>query len=333
MKKRLLALFAASQEEYLSGSKISMELQVSRTAVWKHIQALKEEGYLFEAAPRLGYKLLSAPDPLLPADLLPLLATKRLGRHIHCFDEVDSTQNAAHRLVREGAPEGTLVLAERQTKGRGRLGRHWHSPKGKGIYMSLIVKPAIPLHLTPHLTLLSAVALCRAIRKVVPGVDPGIKWPNDLLVRGKKISGILLESSAENEALQYIVTGVGISCNLEPEDYPEELKDKATSLLIESGQKVSRSLLVAEFLLQLEELYGLYLEQGFGPIRTLWEASAVTLGQRLTVTDSLGTAAGTAVGLDDWGGLVLKQADGSERVIYSVDASENAIPASQPAQS
>ncbi len=319
MKHRLLELFKNAGGAYLSGGDISKALEVSRTAIWKHIQALKEDGYTFEAIPRRGYRLLSQPDKLSPADILPYLRTRVLGQNIHCFDEVDSTQNVAQRLIRDGAPEGTLVLAERQTAGRGRLGRHWHSPKGKGIYMSLVVKPEIPLHLTPHLTLLAAVALNRAIRKVVPEVHPAIKWPNDLLINGKKISGILLESSAENEQLQYIVTGVGISCNLEQSDYPEELNPKATSLMIESGKRIDRARLIAEFLGQLEELYALYYAQGFSPIRTLWEASAATLGQTVRSSDANGNFEGTAVGLNEWGGLILRMADGSERTIYSAD--------------
>ncbi len=320
MKHRLLELFKNAGGAYLSGGEISKALEVSRTAIWKHIQALKEDGYTFEAIPRRGYRLLAQPDTLSPSQVQAYLRTRVLGQSIHCFDEVDSTQNVAQRLIRDGAPEGTLVLAERQTAGRGRLGRHWHSPKGKGIYMSLVVKPEIPLHLTPHLTLLAAVALNRAIRKVVPEVNPAIKWPNDLLVNGKKISGILLESSAENEQLQYIVTGVGISCNLEQSDYPEELVPKATSLLIESGKRIDRARLIAEFLGQLEELYALYYAQGFSPIRTLWEASAVTLGQTVRSSDANGDFEGTAVGLNEWGGLILRMADGSERTIYSVDA-------------
>jgi BirA family transcriptional regulator, biotin operon repressor / biotin---[acetyl-CoA-carboxylase] ligase len=323
MKERLIALFGAAPDEYLSGSEISRQLHVSRTAIWKHIQALKEDGYTFEASPRLGYKLLSVPDTLQPSDIASLLRTKTLGRTVHCYEEVDSTQNIAHRLVQAGAEEGTLIVAERQTTGRGRLGRHWHSPKGKGIYMSLVVKPDIPLHMTPHLTLLAAVALCRAIRRVVPEVSPGIKWPNDLLIDGKKISGILLESSAENENLQYIITGVGISCNLQKEDYPEELLPKATSLYMESGKRVDRAALIAEFLLQLEELFDLYMSQGFGPIRTLWEASAVTLGQSVRSSDPNGEYEGTAVGLNDWGGLVLKLADGTLKTIYSANARES----------
>jgi BirA family transcriptional regulator, biotin operon repressor / biotin---[acetyl-CoA-carboxylase] ligase len=158
---------------------------------------------------------------------------------------------------------------------------------------------------------------------VVPEVSPGIKWPNDLLINGKKISGILLESSAENESLQYIITGVGVSCNLQAEDYPEELKGRATSLLIESGHKVNRAQLVAEFLAQLEDLYDLYLAQGFGPIRTLWEASSVTLGQKVQAQDASGAYEGVAVGLNEWGGLILKLANGSERTLYSANASES----------
>jgi BirA family transcriptional regulator, biotin operon repressor / biotin---[acetyl-CoA-carboxylase] ligase len=319
MNEKLIQLFEAAPAQYISGEQISRALNVTRTAVWKHIQSLKEDGYVFEAAPRLGYRLLSAPDRLRPEEITRLLRTRVLGRHVHCYEEVDSTQNLAHKLIREGAPEGTLVLAERQTTGRGRMGRHWHSPKGKGIYMSLVVKPAIPIHLMPHLTLLSAVALCRAIRIQVPGLNPGIKWPNDLLINGKKISGILMESSAENESLQYIVAGVGIGCNFLPEDYPEELKDKATSLLISSGGKVDRAGLIAEFLYQLEELYELYLEQGFAPIRTLWEASSATIGQEVRMITHGGAYEGTAVSLDDWGGLIIRQSDGSLRTIYSAD--------------
>lgn len=320
MKAQLLELLHSAPGEYVSGSEISRRLNVSRTAVWKHIQALKDEGYVFESATRLGYRLVASPDFLTPQEIIPHLSTKVLGKRIHCFDEVDSTQNVAQKLIREGAPEGTLVLAERQTAGRGRLGRHWHSPKGKGIYMSLVVKPDIPLHMTPHLTLLSAVALCRAIRREVPEVEPQIKWPNDLLIGGRKICGILLESIAENESLRYIVTGIGISCNLLPEDYPPELLDKATSLLIESGKRVERAPLIAQFLRQLEELYALYRSQGFGPIRTLWEASAATLGQTVRSADALGPFEGVAVGLNEWGGLILRQADGAERVMYSADA-------------
>lgn len=319
MNPDLIRLFEQAGQQYLSGETISRELNVSRTAVWKHIQALKEEGYVFEAATRLGYRLVSAPDRLSKEKLGEALKTKLLGRSVHIFDEVDSTQNVAQRLVREGAPEGTLVLAERQTAGRGRLGRHWHSPKGKGIYMSLVVKPDIPLHLIPHMTLLAAVALSRAVRQTVPGVSPGIKWPNDLLLRGRKISGILMESSAENEALQVIVAGVGISCNLEADDYPEELKDKATSLLIESGAKVEREALIAAFLYQLEELFTLYREQGFGPIRTLWEASSVTIGRQVRMIAHGGVYEGEALGLDEWGGLTIRMADGTVKTVYSAD--------------
>lgn len=319
MNPQLIRLFGEAGQQYISGEHISRELNVSRTAVWKHIQALKEEGYVFESSTRLGYRLVSAPDRLSREKLLEALQTKVLGRHIHIFDEVDSTQNVAQRLVREGAPEGTLVLAERQTAGRGRLGRHWHSPKGKGIYLSLAVRPDLPLHLMPHMTLLAAVALCRAVRQTVPGVSPGIKWPNDLLVRGRKISGILMESSAENEALQYIVAGVGISCNLEADDYPEELREKATSLLIESGSKVEREKLIAAFLLQLEEMFQLYREQGFGVVRSLWEASSATIGRQVRMVAYGGSCEGEAVGLDDWGGLVVRQADGTLKTVYSAD--------------
>lgn len=317
LNERLIRIFREQAGGYVSGERLSRELNVTRTAIWKHIRELREMGYAFDAVPKLGYRLTEAPDRWDASDLLNRLQTDKLGRRLHLFDTLESTQNKAHELVRKGAPEGTLVIADRQTEGRGRMGRRWHSPKGKGIWMSLVLKPEIPVQFVAQFTLLVAVSVYRAIRKVVPEVEPGIKWPNDLLIGGRKVCGILLESSATDETLNYVVAGVGISVNLAADDFPEELRPIATSLLIESGRKVERAEMVAQWLRQLEELYKLFMDQGFAPIRTLWEAASATLGNCIRVQTPSGLVEGEAVGLDESGALLVKRPDGRTVTVYS----------------
>jgi BirA family biotin operon repressor/biotin-[acetyl-CoA-carboxylase] ligase len=318
MNERILQYFLEHENEYVSGEQLSVLLQCSRTAVWKHIENLRRQGYLFSAVPRKGYKLLSKPEALSAAKLMKGMETKTFGRVLRIYDEVDSTQNVAHGLVRQGEAEGTLVLAEQQNAGRGRMGRKWFSPKGKGIWMSLILKPTIAMQFTPQLTLLVAVALCRAIQAYVPH-QVGIKWPNDLLIQGRKVSGILLESSAEDERLNYVIVGIGISANLTTEDYPEELKQKATSLLLEIGQPVDREQLICDILLQLEKLMELYMQQGFAPIRTLWEALTISLHQPIRIQTSKGWIEGIADSIDEMGALIMTKPDGESLKLYSGD--------------
>ncbi len=316
MNELIIQHFISNPEKYISGEQLSQTLQCSRTAVWKHIQELKKLGYRFESSPRKGYKLILKPELLRAAELISECYSSTLGRHIHLYDKLESTQIEAHRLVANGSGHGVLVIAEKQTSGRGRMGRPWHSPAGLGIWMSLVITPQISLTFAPQITLLTAVALCRTIRKAVQ-VDVGIKWPNDLLIGNKKISGILVESSGEDERIRYMVIGVGISCNLQVEDYPPELREKVTSLYIESGKIVDRTKLIAAFLHQFEELYNLYLEEGFAPIRTLWESLTVSLHQPITITNSQGRMEGTMIGIDDMGALIVRRADGSEVHVYS----------------
>lgn len=316
IKQRILELLRSGGGDFVSGEQLSESLGVSRTAVWKHIRALREDGYVFEAVSHRGYRLEREPNRLSAPALIAGMRTKALGRRLTLLDEVDSTQNVAHELVRQGAEEGALVIAEQQTQGRGRQGRAWHSPKGKGIYMSLVLKPRIPLHFTPQLTLLVAVALCRTMRQYV-GDKVGIKWPNDLLIGGRKVSGILLESRADDERLHYVVAGIGIGVNLTEDDYPPELRKIATSLRIETGAEVDRTAFICAFLAELEELYGLYQLEGFAPIQALWEANAVSLHKRVTVVAAAGPVTGMAERIDDNGALVLRLDDGSALPVYS----------------
>lgn len=239
------------------------------------------------------------------------------SRSVQHLDTVVSTQEEAKRLAEQGAPEGTAVLAEEQTGGRGRMGRQWYSPRGKGVWMSIVLRPDLPLSLTPQLTLLAGVAVCRAIREV-SGVQAGIKWPNDLLAGGRKVCGILLESSLREGGLHYCIAGIGIAANLALEDYPDNLQGVGTSLLIESGgNPVDRSRLTKAVLAEMEYLYQLYIERGFGPVRELWESMSVTLGRMVSFHSPEGRREGKAVGLDDSGGLLLEDTSGKITSILS----------------
>jgi BirA family biotin operon repressor/biotin-[acetyl-CoA-carboxylase] ligase len=316
MEEQLLKLFRERPERHWSGEDLSRLLHCSRTAVWKHIQSLKTRGFEFESAPRRGYRLVREPDSLDAALLASRLTTNRFGRRLNVLGTVDSTQSIAQQWIADGAEEGALVLAEEQTGGRGRRGRPWHSPPGKGVWMSLVLQPQIPLQFTPQLTLLTAVAVCRAIGNLTQ-LPIGIKWPNDLLIRGKKVCGILLESKAEDERLVQVIAGIGISANLALEDFPETLRDIATSLMIESGRRVDRHELIGEVLSQLEQLYDLYLSQGFEPIRLLWEALNVTVGRELLIQHGSESIQAVATGIDKQGALEVRTSDGQTRKIYS----------------
>ncbi|WP_018751369.1 biotin--[acetyl-CoA-carboxylase] ligase [Paenibacillus sanguinis] len=303
--------------QYISGEEMSRRLSISRTAVWKQIAKLREQGYKFESAPRRGYRLVSQPDRLSqPALLQGLSGNQSLGKRIKLLTSVSSTQEEARRLAEEDAPHGTLVLAEEQTAGRGRQGRHWYSPPGKGIWMSLLLRPdRQPVSIAPQLTLLTAVAVCRAVRKF--GIDAGIKWPNDVLVDGRKLCGILVESIAEDELIRYAIAGIGIDVNLQREDIPQELLPKVTSLQIASGRRIERTELIVAVLAELEQLYQLYTEKGFMPIGHLWEALSVTLGRRITVLTPDGEIVGQATALAENGALILREDSGNTRTIFS----------------
>jgi BirA family biotin operon repressor/biotin-[acetyl-CoA-carboxylase] ligase len=318
MNKRIIELLEQHEGGYLSGEALSKELKVSRTAVWKQIKKLESLGYTIEASRRLGYRLAGKPSKLILPQLLDKLRLTSFIQSVKLLDSVDSTQNIAQRLAEEGAPEGTLVIAEQQTSGRGRLGRSWISPMGKGVWMSLVLRPDIPLQFASQLTLLTAVALCRGLKSLAP-LEIGIKWPNDLLIDGKKISGILLESTAEEDRLRYVIAGIGVGVNLAEEDYPAELRGAATSLRIVLGRPVDRADVIAAFVTQFEQLYAAYRQSGFAPIRTLWEALSVTLHKRAKLITPGGTIEGTPIGLDERGALLVEQSDGSVVPVFSAE--------------
>lgn len=318
MTEQILQAFIDNEGAFISGEQLSRRFNCSRTAIWKHIENLRKQGYVFEAISRKGYRLVRKPHKLDIEAIVKRLQTKTIGKRIIYVDDISSTQHKAQELVLAGAEEGTVVIAEQQTAGKGTRGKQWFSPKGTGIWMSIILKPQIPAQYISQLTLLSSVALCRTISKVV-NIDIGVKWPNDLLVGDKKVSGILLESSSEDDRLRYVIAGVGISVNIAKHEFPAELHERATSLLIEGGKEVEREPLLAAFLQQFEQLYELYIEEGFAPIKMLWEALSVTLQRPIAVRSAYGLIKGMAVGMDDTGALLVQEDDGQIKKIYSGD--------------
>lgn len=314
----LIDLFRAHMGEYVSGEQLSQTLHLSRTAIWKKINKLKQLGFTFEASPRLGYRLLSEPSVLDVDRIQTLLSTSRIGRGITYLEQTDSTQNIARQLSSSGISEGQICIAETQTAGRGRMGRNWHSPQGKGLWFSIVLRPTIPLRDMSHLTLLTAVALCESIRTVT-ALPLGIKWPNDLLLDGKKVSGILLETIAEDDRVQSVICGIGISVNLQATDYPDELLTIAQSLAMAGGQAYDREQLLATFCNHFEALYDAYLEHGFSEIRARWEANSITLNKTVEVQQLNRTIAGQAIGIDEQGALLVLTSNGEVVRCYSGD--------------
>jgi len=256
VKEKILD-YLKKEHEYFSGDEIAGRLGISRQGLWKHIQDLKDSGYDIVAVPHLGYRLESSPDRLFALEIAHGLNTKFIARKIHYFDYLSSTMDLAMQLGIQTAPHGTLVLAESQTKGRGRLGRSWFSPKYKGIYFSLILRPEISPSASPVLTLLAAVSICEAIKKVV-GLDAQIKWPNDIFICNKKISGILTEMNAEVDKVNFVVIGIGLNVNNDK----KSLIAQATSLKEQAGHPVSRVLLLQELLRRIENNYSLLEDKG-----------------------------------------------------------------------
>jgi BirA family biotin operon repressor/biotin-[acetyl-CoA-carboxylase] ligase len=298
-----------NRDRFLSGEEVSRRVGVSRAAIWKHIEELRQEGYEIEARPRIGYRLVHRPDRIAPEEIVPHLNTRYFGREIRYEVSTPSTQLLAHQWAREGGREGALVIAEEQTLGRGRLGRQWHSPPRTGIWMSLILRPPIPLAQAPHLTLLASVGVHRAVERFT-GLPVRIKWPNDLLVHGKKVCGILTELRGEQDQIHYVVLGIGINVNAKEEHFPPELREIATSLAIAAGKSIHRAPLAATILEELERVYEQYLNEGFTPIRTAWEERAGMLGETITARTPKGTVQGVAERLDESGALLIRTRQG-----------------------
>jgi BirA family biotin operon repressor/biotin-[acetyl-CoA-carboxylase] ligase len=270
------------------------------------MSALRKEGYCIEAVPSRGYRLVSSPDIINPHEVRTQLKDSRIGSRLEFFKLTTSTNADAFRLAEEGAAEGTVVLADSQTGGKGRRGRVWSSPAGVNLYCSVVLRPSIMPQEAPQLTFLSAVAAARAI-ELTTKLTPEIKWPNDLLVSGKKVAGLLNEMSAETDGINFIILGVGVNLNMSADLFPDDLRHPATSLLIESGVRVDRSLFAATMLNGLDRLYADFLAHGFGPVREEWQRRCNANGRQVLVNDS-GTecTGGFFIGIDSDGAMLLR---------------------------
>ena len=301
---------------YISGEEISNNLGISRTAIWKHIQELRSLGYDITAVPNLGYKLLSIPDRLFPWEINYTLKNRLIGKNIYYYESLSSTMDKAMDLALNKALEGTLVIAEGQTKGRGRMGRYWLSPKYKGIYFSLIIRPKILLQQAPVFTLISAVAICDGLKQHL-GVEARIKWPNDILLQNRKIGGILTELNAEMDVVHAIIIGVGINVNNKKNTLPHH----AGSLMEIIGAEISRLSILLSILSCFEDRYLQFQKHGIERVLDVWRNFSITLGRRvrLNIGKQRFGLVGEAVDIDRDGSLLIRQDSGLVKKVTAGD--------------
>ncbi|MDI6815676.1 MAG: biotin--[acetyl-CoA-carboxylase] ligase [Actinomycetota bacterium] len=315
-EQAVIATLKEHKDRYVSGQELAARAAVSRAAIWKQVEGLRAKGYVIEAAPRRGYRLVFSPDLLIPEELVALIRTETIGHRIVHREEVDSTNDLAKELAQEGAPEGTVVIAEEQKAGRGRLERSWASPRG-GIWLSVILRPALaPLEAT-RFTLLAAVAVAKAIETL--GITPEIKWPNDVLIGGRKVCGILLELSAQADRIEHLVIGFGINANITQRDIPVEARERATSLADVLGRDIARAAFVATLFSVLEQEYRRLLDGDWEGILSDWIHRCNMVNKHIVLDTLHGVEEGVFAGVDDFGAIRLRQADGEVQTFAAGD--------------
>lgn len=332
MRERILGILRSKMPTPLSGEVISKELSISRTAVWKHIQTLKNEGYIIESLPKKGYILKEIPDRLRPAEIVAKLQTKWVGHQIHYCEVTTSTNELGKKIASDGCDNGAVVIAEEQNSGKGRLSRGWFSPFARGIWFSVVLKPACLPQEASKFTLLAAVAVVKAVNRY-EGVNASIKWPNDILLNGKKLVGILTEMSAEFGHINYIVIGTGINVNVPKKIIPEELKETAISINDVAKTEVNRVELLTEILKNIETLYEEAAAGGFENILKQWKEYSSTIGQDVKVIAPEETYFGKAMDIDEDGLLIVKRENGIIDKVIAGDVSIRPANAKQGAYS
>jgi BirA family biotin operon repressor/biotin-[acetyl-CoA-carboxylase] ligase len=313
---RILDVLRSKTHTYISGEQLSRELNMSRTAVWKHVNALRALGYRVEAITSMGYKLISSPSLLLPLEIKNGLKTEFIGHNIYWEYEVDSTNTLASQLAEKGASEGTVVVSECQKQGRGRMGRTWISQPEIGIYLSLVLRPDFVPMKAPCITFMSAIAVVEALEQSL-GMKAEIKWPNDVMIGGKKVSGILTELKAEMECVHYVIVGIGINVN--NTKFPKAFRDRVTSLSLELKEKVPRIKIVQALLQALERWYVITLGESGERTFNRWRELSCTLGNRVEVNVGDESLKGIATRLGPDGSLYLQLDSGVEKQILAGD--------------
>ena len=317
MREKILEVILDNEKEFISGEELSKKLGISRTAIWKHIRILRSQGYNIESVNKKGYRLVDEPTDLLnPQNIYRNLKTKFIGKNVLHFETIDSTNDYAKKIGNE-LRDGSVIISEEQTKGKGRLGRVWESKAGEGIWMSIILKPNIIPNKAPFITLIAGASIVKALN--ILGVDAKIKWPNDITINNKKLSGILTELSAEIERVNYIVVGIGM--NVKDTDFEEELKDKATSLYKEN-YNVSRIDIVKEILCQLEKLYLDYIEKDDKKeVLDICRQYSAIINKEIYVIKNDQKELVDCIGINEEGNLIIKNKDGNLEEIMSGEVS------------
>lgn len=318
MKSKILRMLHESCG-FVSGQELSDRLEVSRTAIWKDIKALEADGYVIEAVRNRGYRLIEEPDVLTKESCETYIDTEAIGKNLIVYDKTDSTNNRLKSIGEEGAVHGTVAVAELQEAGKGRLGRSWVAPAGAALTFSILLRPSVEPAKASMLTLAAALAVSEAIDELT-GLHTQIKWPNDVVCNSKKLVGILTEMSADMDSIHYVVVGIGINVNIT--EFPDELKTKATSLMLETGKRVLRSSLLAEVLKKFEVCYEKFMVSGgFAVLKSDYEARLANLGRIVCVLEPGGEWRGECLGLAEDGALLVKADDGSVKSIISGEVS------------
>ncbi len=297
----------------VSGRRLARALGISRTAVWKHVSALRRSGYGIESVRAKGYRLVDVPETLSSETIDAHRSSKRLGGRIITLDSTTSTNDVVADLARSGAAEGTTVTAELQTAGRGRMGRSWISPAHSNLMMSVLLRPAVPPAIAPRLSLLVALAVMDVVRD--EGVDARIKWPNDVVVNDRKLCGILTEIEAEADRVRFVVVGIGLNVNVRASDFPSELRQRATSLRAETGRLVERARVAGRLLSSLERYYQGFLDGDFPALAERWNRYSAMTGRTVQVEGPVRSLRGRCEGIDTDGALLLRTGASVERVI------------------
>ncbi|MEC5422485.1 biotin--[acetyl-CoA-carboxylase] ligase [Virgibacillus sp. C22-A2] len=317
-RNKLIELLAANKDTYISGQVMSDQLNISRSAIWKHMKELKKDGYQIEGKSNKGYRILKFPDKLSENTIQWGLNSNWIGKTIIHKQTTPSTQIIAHQAAQEGAAHGTVIIADEQTQGKGRMNREWHSTKNKGIWISIILRPAILPYLAPQLTLLAATVLADVLNTHA-GLRPLIKWPNDILLNGKKTAGILTEMQAEQDQIQYVVIGIGLNVNHEKADLPEDIRSKATSLKIETNNTLAIKEIIQSILLTFEDTYDTYIQGGFPKIKKKWEGYGFKVGEEIAIKTLRKRWKATFIGIAEDGALVTKAEDEEPKKLYSAE--------------
>lgn len=308
---------------YVSGQELCEKLSVSRTAVWKAINGLKEKGYQVEAVRNRGYRIIESPDILTKEELSSMIDTEWAGQTIYYFDQIDSTNIRAKQLGEEGVPHGTLIVAGQQNAGRGRRGRTWESPPGVSIYMSIVLRPEMAPVKAPMLTLVMALSAADSLKECT-GLDVQIKWPNDIVLNGKKLAGILTEMSTEMDYINHVVIGVGINVNTG--QLPEELEEKATSLRLETGRIIRRSEMIASIMKEFERNYQLFIEtQGLRQMQEKYNSLLINREKEVRILGVKEEYAAYALGINEKGELLVRRDNGEIEAILAGEVSVRGV--------